>query len=252
MNIKPDPSLPWPVDYEDGVLPIAQDEGCKLKAYLCPAGKWTAGFGETEGVGPTTVFTQAYADQRFCDSLTYRVQTIRAACKIEPTEHQLAALLSFAYNYGKWRTSTVMKCHNAGDFLGAARAFDLVNQYTDPKTGKRVVSPGLTARRKREAALYLRPADGAMAMPQIVQPESNLAKSPIATSGAIAVGGGLISIAGEVNQHVGVVGTALTSTKSVIVETLGVPSAAFLPVVLVIFGGVAVYYRWRQRKSGWA
>lgn len=35
-------------------------------------------------------------------------------------------------------------------------------------------------------------------------------------------------------------------------ERIATLSASLLPVVLVIFGGVAVYYRWRQRKSGWA
>lgn len=29
---------------------IRNEEGCKLKAYLCPAGKWTIGYGHTAGV----------------------------------------------------------------------------------------------------------------------------------------------------------------------------------------------------------
>jgi lysozyme len=251
LAIKPDPNLPWPVDYDDGVLPIAQEEGCRLKSYLCPAGKWTCGWGETSDITPTTEWTQAFADQRFCDSLTERVSVIKAACTVEPTDHQLCALLGFAYNYGGWRTSQVIKAHNRGDFLSASRAFGLVNQFTDPVTKLKKVSPGLTARRAREAALYLKPADGAMPMPQAVGAQNTLAKSPIANSGIIAAGTGTLGLISQAGDAAGTVNTTLRSAKAVVVETLGIPVDWFLPLVLVGAGCVTVYYRWAQRNQGW-
>jgi lysozyme len=250
-TIKPNPNLPWPVDYDDGVLPIAQDEGCRLKAYMCPAGRWTCGWGETSDVTPTTVWTQAFADERFCDSLGERVSAIKEACKIEPTDHQLAALLSFAYNYGGWRTSQVIKAHNRGDFLSASRAFGLVNQYTDPVTKTKKVSAGLTARRAREAALYLKPADTAMPMPQAVDTQNSMVKSPISNSGVVAAGTGVLSLVSQAGSSFGTVNTTLRSAREVVVDTLGVPVDWFLPIVLVGAGSVTVYYRWSQRRSGW-
>lgn len=35
---------------DKGVDLIAGYEGCRLEAYVCPAGAWTIGYGHTEGV----------------------------------------------------------------------------------------------------------------------------------------------------------------------------------------------------------
>jgi lysozyme len=238
----------------EAVALIAEAEGCRLRAYPCLAGRWTCGWGETDGVSATTAWTQAYADQRFCDSLGERVDAVRAACTTEPTENQLGALVSFAYNYGDWRTSTVLKCHNRGDHLGAARAFDLVNQYTDPVTKKRVVSTGLTARRKVEAAMYLRPADGheVLGMPQAVAPQSSLASSPIVQSGGAVVVASGLSMVNAFKDQIGVVQSIAVSTKTIVVDTLGIPATALVPSVLIIAGCVVVWQRYKQRVAGWA
>lgn len=253
MKTKPDPALAWPIDYDDGVLEIAGTESCRLKSYLCPAGKWTCGWGETAGVGPTTVWTQAYADQRFCDSLTERANLVKEACKIEPTKYQLAALVSFAYNYGGWRTSTVLKRHNVGDFTAAANAFGLVNKYTDPKTKKLAESKGLTARRAREKALYMKPDGAAYRMPQEVAPESKPMAGPIATGGVtVASAGGFVAALGPLGDHVSSVKTFAANVKGFAVDTLGVPADWFLPGLLIAAGLFIVYWRKKQRDGGWA
>jgi len=251
LKLVPLQSLPWPIDYEDGVLPIAAEEGCLLKAYLCPAGVWTCGWGETDSVGPNTKWSQEFADQRFCDSLSERTAAVLAACTIEPTKYQLAALVGFSYNYGKWKTSQVLKAHNRGDFLSASRAFGLVNQYTDKKTGKLVVSAGLTARRAREAALYLRPSETTVPMPQAVANENAVATGPIASSGAIAAGTGVMSLVSATGEHVGVLNSTLKTVKMAVVDTLGVSADMFLPMVLVTAGVVVVWFRYKQRILGW-
>jgi lysozyme len=251
VKLVPLQSINWPIDYEDGVIPISEDEGCRLKSYLCPAGKWSCGWGETDGVGPNTRWTQEYADQRFCDSLTERANAVLAACIVEPTAHQLSALVSFAYNYGGWVTSSVMKAHNRADFLSASRAFGLVNQYTDPQTKQRKVSSGLTARRAREAALYLKTADGQMSMPQEVAPQTTIASSPIAASGVVAAGTGVISFVAQAGETFGTVNTTLKHAKTMITETLGIPDGWFLPIAMVAAGCIAVWYRLKQRIQGW-
>lgn len=252
----PDPSLAWPIAMA-GVALIAEREGCRLRAYRCPAGVWTCGWGETDGVGPNTVWTQAYADQRFCDSLTERTEAVRAACTVEPTPHQLAALVSLAYNIGAagFRKSTVLRQHNAGNTAAAARAFSLWNKARNPSTGKLEELSGLTARRAAEAALYLQPHhdDQPAAMPQSVEAESKPAAGPIAASGAtVATTGGLIAALGPLGDQIAAVKGALAAAKGLIVDTLGVPADWVLPLLLIGAGIVIVRYRLRQRAEGWA
>lgn len=250
--IRPNPNLAWPIDYETGVVPIGEDEGCKLKAYPCQAGKWTCGWGETDGVGPNTVWTQEYADQRFCDSLTERIEAVKAACTVEPTANQLLALVSFAYNYGGWKTSQALKAHNRGDFEAAARAMGLVNKFTNPATGKKEVSRGLTARRAREAALYLKLAEGKHEMPQEVAPESKPLVGQIATSGAGVAGTGVLTLLTQFKDQLGLVGDAVKGVRDFVGDTLGIPPHWLLPIALIVAGSVVVYYRLKQRKNGWA
>ena len=254
MKLEPTPLLQWPIDYEYGVLPIAEDEGCRLKAYLCPAGVWTCGWGETEGVGPNTVWTQVYADQRFLGSLTERAQAVQAMCTAEPTAYQLAALVSLAYNIGiaGLRKSTVLRCHNARDSLSASRAFGLWNKYRDPATKQLVDSAGLTARRAREAALYLRPAEQVEAMPQAVAVESKLSSSPIAQSGAVTAGAGLIGLVSAAGDQLGAITPTIKTAKEFTTETLGIPADWFLPGLLLAVGGLVLWQRAKQRGQGWA
>ena len=252
MNVKPNPALPWPLDYDAGVLVIAESEGCQLRAYQCSAGRWTCGWGECDGVGPTTKWTQYYADQRFCDSLGERVSAVREACTVEPTVYQLCALVSFAYNYGGWRSSTVLRCHNRKDFLAASRAFALVNEYTDPATGKRKVSNGLTARRAVESALYLRLTDGARVIPQEVAPQSSIVSSPINAGGAVAAGTGAISMIAQAGDSIKVVGSTVAQAKEFAVDTLGLSTDMLIPIVLIGAGVVVMWQRNKQRSGGWS
>ena len=45
-----------------GLELIKHFEGCELKAYLCPAGVWTIGYGHTKGVKEGDVITAEEAD----------------------------------------------------------------------------------------------------------------------------------------------------------------------------------------------
>lgn len=249
----PSRSLDWPIAWA-GVVLIAEREGCRLAAYRCPAGVWTCGWGETEGVTPRTRWTQDYADQRFRDALGERAAAVLAMCQREPTDHQLAALVSLAYNIGNeaLRRSSVMRAHNRGDGQAAARAFGLWNKAR--VDGQLRVLPGLTARRAAEAALYLQPdADAPLeAMPQAVAPESAIAGSPIATSGAVTAGAGALALVSEAQAQIQPVGDLLRGLRAICVDVLGVPPSAGLAAVLLAAGGAVVWWRWQQRRQGWA
>jgi lysozyme len=264
--IYPDPSLPWPFS-ADGVNMIAEREqgprgGAALKAYLCPAGVWTIGWGRTRGVRRGMVCTKEQADQWLCDELTERAGEVAALCTLEPNGNQLGALASLHYNIGagNFKTSTVLKRHNAGDFEAAARAFALFNKARVDGVLKAL--PGLTARRAAEAALYLRvePDDVIHPMPQAVAGESNVAVSPLVRNGAATVGAGVLtgitSISpSSIAEHAGPISTALTTLSGGVrsfAEGVGVAPGMLLAVVLVVAGVMVIVWRQRQRAGGWA
>jgi lysozyme len=248
-QVLPDTELNWPLPYE-AVVFIAVREGCRLKAYLCPAGKWTCGWGETDGVTSTTEWTQDFADQRFCDSLTERTNAVLAACTRTPTPAQLGAMVSLTYNIGieGFKSSTVLRQHNAGNTTAAARAFTLWNKITDPATGKKVESKGLTARRLAESVMYSDDEDVRAEMPQQVVGESKLADSPIAKSGVATVAAGALTLLKDQADTANGVVAALSQIAS----NLHVAPSTLLGGALLIAGAVCIYQRWQQRRGGWA
>lgn len=75
---------------------IARFEGCKLKAYKCPGGVWTIGYGHTKGVHEGDKISQRQADDYFNEDIE-AVQKI--VDKYLPlTQGQYDALVSFLFN----------------------------------------------------------------------------------------------------------------------------------------------------------
>ncbi|CAB5162133.1 COG3772 Phage-related lysozyme (muraminidase) [uncultured Caudovirales phage] len=133
---------------------IRQFEGCKLKAYLCPAGVPTLGWGAT---GPDIHlgmnWTQDQADARLLADLQCFGDQVAALVKAaSTTAHQFAALTSFHYNTGELGHSTLLRMHLAGDYAGAKAEFQKWNKAR--VNGELVPLGGLTKRRAAEAALY--------------------------------------------------------------------------------------------------
>ena len=89
---------------EAAVELVARWEGLKLKAYFCPAGVLTIGYGSTgPHVTPGLVITKAQAKALLKDDL--KIAARRLEAKIGPvvddlTDNQYAALLSFVFNLG--------------------------------------------------------------------------------------------------------------------------------------------------------
>ena len=233
----PNPGLLWPIPY-DAVCEIAKHESCRLKAYRDIVGVPTIGWGETRGVSMGMVWTQQEADTRFCESLTEFTDGVRALCNQAPNDNELGAMVSLAYNIGLggFSRSTVLRKHNSGDTLSAARAFALWN-----KAGGKVVH-GLTLRRAKEAAMYLSSDIGeASPMPQKVDEESTLSKSPIAQSGVISIAGGIAAA----------VSTAVQPIKD-IANSLNIEPGLVLAALAVVVGVVVLVQRNKQRNGGWA
>ena len=249
----PDPSLPWPIPL-DAVRLVAEAEGLRLGAYRCPAGVWTIGWGETDGVHPGDTCTQEQADRWLCDDLTDRAKAVAAMCSAQPSRNELGALVSLAYNIGleALRGSTALRQHNAGHREAAARAICLWDKAR--VNGTLTTLPGLTARRAREQALYLTPDNaGQEPMPQAVATESQMAASPIVQGGATtAAGGGALVALEAFKGDASTFGEWAKWAKTFAADTFGLNPEMILPVVLVVAGLLVIRWRLRQRAAGWA
>jgi lysozyme len=252
-----------------GLELIQEFEGFQGKAYLCPAGVPTIGYGTTKGVTHADVergrtITRAQALKLLLQDLQeYENGVYAALLPRPPNQNQFDACVSMAFNVGVsgFRSSSVARAHNQGDFQAAARAFALWNKATIG--GKKVTLAGLTRRRAAEAALYLElpPGQAPAPMPQAVAPERALTDSHIVRGAAAA--GGTAALAG-VTEAVNVVGRAKDDLSAVangateIAGQLANPPGLndlLVPVLLVAVVGLCGYIIWeriKQRSRGWA
>lgn len=258
LQVLPDASLAWAISWQ-GVALIAEREGLRLKAYKCPAGVWTIGWGETAGVKPGDTMTKDEADAALCTEIQKYADGVRAMCTEYPNENELAGMVSLAYNIGLRDDagkrglyySSVLRLHNAGNSAGAAQAFDLINKVRDPATKQLVVSHGLVVRRAQEKALYLTPdpdSVGAMSgvMPQAVQSEPSMAASPTALTGA---GLGAAGVVGVVKDYIPQVKDMFDSLSG-IAASIGIAPIHVIMSAIGACGAVVLYRRLRQRHDG--
>ena len=134
---------------EDCINLVSKFEGFSGKAYKCPAGVWTIGYGHTEGVKPNDTITQEKAKELLNEELNSFSERV-ASMLITATQSQFDALVSFAYNLGTGalRGSTLLKLHNAGKYTEAKAEFGKWTRAAG------VVLNGLVKRRAAEAELY--------------------------------------------------------------------------------------------------
>ena len=139
-----------------GVDLICEFEGKRLVAYDDGVGIWTIGFGTIkypDGVrvkkGDTCTLDQAKEYMRH-DLIEFE-HTVNSSVKVPLNQNQFDALVSLSYNIGSsaFKSSTLVKKLNAGDYKGAADQFNVwINAG-----GKRM--QGLVNRRDREKLLFL-------------------------------------------------------------------------------------------------
>lgn len=131
---------------------IKKYEGCRLKAYKCPAGVWTIGYGTTVYPDGTPVkqgdtIIQAKADAMLIDYVYNQIEPhIRDLCL---TDNQREALNSLIYNIG-WPAFAKSKCYKA------IKARDYCTAYVEwdwIKAGGKVL-PGLIKRRAEEKYMF--------------------------------------------------------------------------------------------------
>ena len=136
---------------KNGIELIKRHEELRLKAYQCPAGVWTIGYGSTGGVRPGDVITEAQAEVKLREDLRMAEREV-GRHKLNINQNQFDALVSFTFNVGSgnFRSSTLLNLvRRDPNDPGIERQF---NRWIYAK-GR--VLPGLVKRRKEEANLYI-------------------------------------------------------------------------------------------------
>ncbi len=132
-----------------GLNLIKSFEGCRLTAYLCPAGVWTIGYGHTGNVKSGQKITQKQADNYLKSDLTRFEKHVMSFNKIYKwTQNEFDAMVSFAYNVGSITQLTANGTRTKKQISEKILAYDKA-------AGKTLA--GLTRRRLAEKALFDKP-----------------------------------------------------------------------------------------------
>lgn len=98
-------------------------EGLSLKAYRCPAGVWTVGYGATgPGIGPGVEWTEDQAEARLEGDLRkFYFAAVKASpvLAMYPEAHEAIADFCFNLGTGRYKASTLKKRIDAEDWDGA-------------------------------------------------------------------------------------------------------------------------------------
>ena len=145
-----------------GIDLIKRYEGLVTHAYLCPAGRYTIGWGHIKDVKKGDVVTEAQAEnllkqdlKLFESNLNYSIENDG----IELNQNQFDACISFIFNLGfsAFIFSTLYKKLKQGDYEGASDEFLKWVYITKTVNGEKVKLrlKGLETRRNAERDLFL-------------------------------------------------------------------------------------------------
>lgn len=232
---------------QDGINLIKQFEGERLRAYLCPAGVWTIGYGHTTAAGPPKVtegmvITRAEANEILRRDLRKYEDAVDDAVTVALKQHQFDALVSLCYNIGPeaFRRSSLVKKLNRGDYDAVPAALMAWNKAK----GREL--PGLTRRRRAEAALWRKIDDSVPAEPEETavtpdapKPKKSIVQSREANTAALAGTTAGIAAVGEASGH-------LKATS----ESLGVPVLVIFVVIALACGAIWWFRKQRLEENG--
>lgn len=129
---------------------IRQFEGLRLRAYKCPAGIPTIGYGHTAGVKMGQEISKDRAEELLREDVARFEGHVDRLVTVPLTQGQFDALVAWTYNLGPGalEKSTMLRRLNAGDYAGAAAELERWN-----RAGGKVLA-GLVRRRAAERALF--------------------------------------------------------------------------------------------------
>ncbi len=135
---------------DEGLALIKHFEGCRLEAYLCPAGVWTIGYGHTRGVGDSDVIDQEAAEAFLIEDLEEFEGYVNSMTEVALKQNEFDALVAWVFNLGpgNFKESTLLNRINYGPISDVPSQIKRWN-----KAGGKVLE-GLVKRRAAEAALW--------------------------------------------------------------------------------------------------
>lgn len=133
-----------------GLTLIKHFEGFQSKAYICPAGVLTIGYGTTKNVKKGQVVTEAEANALLMADVAAFEKTVTSLVNVPLSQEQFDALVAFTYNVGAdaFRTSTLLKLLNQGKYS------EVPAQMARWNKGNGKVLAGLVKRRESEGVLF--------------------------------------------------------------------------------------------------
>ena len=241
----------------DGMALIKDFEKLSLKAYYCPAGKLTIGWGHTgDDFGPKDVITEMVAEQLLKRDLKWAEALVNEHVTVPLTQHQFDAMVSIIFNVGpgskdkdgiirlkNGKPSTLLRLLNAGDYAGAAAQFPLWK-----KSGGKVLN-GLVRRRNAEVMLWSKGSVEPSMVQDVDSPERPLMQTrTVAGATAIASTGGItaaVGVVGAVAPAIGPLGEVADIAQN---NALGLFIA--LGIILCALAGYLVYVKISERREG--
>ena len=153
--------MPRPINTATREL-VKSFEGLRLRAYLCPTGHWTIGWGHARGVSECDTITADEAEELLEQDLEDAGAIVDRQIAVPLNDNQRGALASaFGFNIrngeAQLATSTLRRLLNAGDYDAVPAQLMRWVHGEHPVTRQSVVIPGLVRRREAEAALWLTP-----------------------------------------------------------------------------------------------
>lgn len=139
---------------KEGIDLIATFEGFREKAYVCPGGKLTIGYGHTRGVKRGDVVTEEQARQLLQEDVAEAEHFVNALVHAPLRQNQFDALVSFVFNVGAtvFRRSSLLKEVNCD----SENYTDIRPRFMAYRLSRGQVIQGLINRRTAEADLYCR------------------------------------------------------------------------------------------------
>lgn len=131
-----------------GISLIKKFEGLRINAYKCPAGKWTIGYGHTNGVKQGDSINEYQAEEYLREDLKiFENHVLKYDNIYHFNQNQFDALVSFTYNCGQANLKSLTQ-NGKRTISQISRKILLYN-----KSGG-VVLRGLQRRRKEEKLLF--------------------------------------------------------------------------------------------------
>ena len=231
---------------EAGLRLIKEFEGFRSKAYVCPAGVLTIGYGHTSAAGEPAVvrgmeITNGVAHEILRSDLERFERGVTRLVKVDLEQNQFDVLVSFAFNcgLGNLKKSTLLKRVNAKRFE------DVPAELMKWTRGGGKVLPGLVRRRRAEAEMWQRlgaeSESETRSTPDTPTPSKKITQSKEAGAAAVAGGAGAIAAAQEVIPAVQQAGGIISGLS----EALGRP--AVIAFIVVAIAAAGIWY-WRKQR----